>query len=57
MNLDIQSLLALLGTVALILVAMEHIVKALENLCSAIARLIIRFRRLMQVIGRRISRK
>jgi hypothetical protein len=57
MNLDIQNILALLGAVALILVAMEHIVKALGSLCSAMADFIIRLRRLMRVIGRRIRRR
>jgi hypothetical protein len=64
MDPNIQVIIALLGAVALILVALAHtvngaagIVNAMGNLCSAVARLIIRFRRLMRVIGRRVGQR
>ena len=53
MDPNIQILLALLGAAVLILVALAHTVNAMGNLCSAVARFVIRFRRLMKVIDRR----
>jgi hypothetical protein len=64
MDPNIQLVIAILGAAALILITLARTVNgaadmanALGNLCSAVARLVIRFRRLMRVIGRRVRQR